>query len=82
MQKGDESDMVGMAAEKPLSDLNHPVHSSGCLQDAGARDGGYDYIDDVRGRRAWLQAEAKHKQGKSYTGNGAERKASVTCSDI
>ena len=75
--RGIESYMVGMLAQRALGYLNEPVHSAGSLQHGCAGDGSYDDVDDIRRGSAGLHAEAENENREAYAGNGAQRKGTV-----
>ena len=81
-ERGEEGDVLRVLAEHLLGDLDHPVHASGGLQDAGTGHCRDDDVDDVGGRGAGLQAETEDEDGETDAGNGAEGQAAVAGTHI
>ena len=81
-QRSQESNMVRVLTQYLFRYLDHPVHTAGSLQSAGAGYGRNDYIDNVRRRRAGLEAESEHQDCKADSGNGAKRKGTVAGTHI
>ena len=76
-QRAQEGDVLGMLAEHPLRNLDHPVHTAGGLEGTGAGDGRDDDVDDVGGRGSGLEAEAEHQDREADAGDGAESQGPV-----
>ena len=62
-----EGDVSGMLSEHLLSDLYHPVHTSGRLEGSGTGNGGNDDVYDICGRSSRLHSEAEYQNCKAYT---------------
>ena len=73
-----EGDAVGVFPKHLLSNLNQPVHASGCLHDARAGNGSDDDVNHVCWRRTGFQMETENQQCQSDAGNGSQGKASVS----
>ena len=66
-----------MLSQKFLSQLYEPVHATGSLKDTCTGDScDYD-VDNIRGRRPRLHAEAKDKDSKPEARNGTQSQAAV-----
>ena len=64
-QGREDSDTTGMLAQQTLHDLNHPVHTAGCLQDTSARHGCHNDIDHISRRGAGFQSMVENENGQS-----------------
>lgn len=69
--------MLRVFTKDTLYDLDHPVHTTRRLKHTSTGDGGHDNIDNVGRGRSGFQTVVKNEDGKSETGNGSQRKASI-----
>lgn len=75
---GEERNVVRVLAQKPLGQLNQPIHAARRLHHACARDRSDDDVDNIGRRLPRCHANAEYQNGKADSRDGTQGETSVT----